>query len=523
MKLVTASEMRELDKRTIEEFGTPGEVLMDRAGHGVADVMRRTIEAAGFVAPIVHLIAGRGNNGGDAFVVARLLKTSGITVEVWIAGSANELQGDALKHFSRMTAEDVPYRELPTKDDWDEALYNPIPAEIIVDGVLGTGARGPARGPIAGAIQYIISRSESALVVSIDVPSGLNADTGEPESAGVRADVTVTVGLPKRGLVAPNALEYTGILEVVDIGIPDEYVEDISGDPDTEYISAADLRPMFSRRHRAAHKGQFGRVLAIGGAQGYAGAISMAARAAVRSGAGLVSALVPQSILGVVAGSTLESMVSAADETETGSLSSGLLTSWRRRLDAFDAILVGPGMTRHNETLLIVRELLRDSTVPLVLDADALAVFENQPGWLAKARAPLVITPHPGEMALLFGQTISEVQQHRAGMAIAAAKFTGCTVVLKGAGTVVAQKGRAVAINLTGNPGMATGGMGDVLAGLLAGLLAQGFEPYDAARAAVYIHGRAGDMVAWRKSQAGLAATDLVEEIPYVFRDFSLR
>ena len=523
MKLVSAEQMRDLDRRTIEEFGTPGEELMERAGQGAADVIRRTMDQTGFIAPFVHLFAGRGNNGGDAFAVARILKESGCAVEVWLAGMSNELKGDALKHFSRMKGAEVGYRELATKDDWDDAQSGPGAAEILVDGILGIGAKGPARGPVAGAIQYVNSRGGDSIVVSLDVPSGLDADTGQPHGEVVHADITVTMGLPKTGLLASTAREYVGALEVVDIGIPWGFVEETECDPDLELIYTSDLKPLFPRRPRDAHKGHFGRVLLIGGARGYAGAITMAARAAVRSGAGLVTALVPRCITDVVAAGSLEAMVYGAPETSVGSLSTELLPQWRPRLGDFDAVLIGPGLTLDNDSLVLVREVIRESPVPIIIDADALGVLENQPEWFGKAQVPVVMTPHPGELAMLFGQEVSEVQRHREGMALAAAKFTAATVVLKGAGTVVAHADKPTAVNLTGNPGMATGGTGDVLAGLLTGLVGQGLGPYDAARAAVYLHGRAGDLAAWRKSQHGMNASDLIEELPYAFREVTLR
>ncbi len=523
MKLVTAEQMRELERRTIEEHGTPGEVLMERAGYGIAEIVRRMADSTGFINPYIQLFAGRGNNGGDAFVTARFLKEWGCRVEVWLAASAQDLKGDALKHFSKMSSAEVSYRELPTKDDWDAAVDGVPGGEVLVDGVLGIGASGPARGPAAGAIEYFNARSRDGFVVSIDVPSGLDADTGEPHGQTVRADVTATMGLPKRGMVESNARDHVGALEVVDIGIPWEFVEETDCDTGLELNYITDLKSLFIRRDRNSHKGHYGHVLIIGGAVGYAGAITMACRAAVRSGVGLVTCVVPDQIWDVVAGGSPETMVYPAKETAHGSLSSELWADWQRSLDKFDAVLVGPGMTRHNETLLLVREILRESSKPVVIDADAIAVLAHQPDWLAKATCPVTITPHPGELAQLFGQHVNEVQSHREGMALAAAKYTNATVVLKGAGTIVAQSEHPCIVYLTGNPGMATGGGGDVLAGLIVGLIGQGLPPYDAARAGVYIHGRAGDQVAMRTSQAGLSATDLIEEIPFVFRDVALR
>ena len=253
MKLVTTEQMRDLDRRTIEEANTTGEVLMERAGQGVADIVHRLAESAGFHHPVVHLFAGRGNNGGDAFAAARFLKEDGWSVQVWLAGAANDIQGDALRHFSRMKDAEIPLREMPTREDWEEALPYPAGADILVDGILGTGSTGPARGPAAGAIEYINLQSRNALVVAIDLPSGLNADSGVAEGEAVRADVTVTLGLPKRGLVEPTALEYVGVVEVVDIGIPAEFVEQAVTAANRELICSTDLRPLLPRRPRDSH------------------------------------------------------------------------------------------------------------------------------------------------------------------------------------------------------------------------------------------------------------------------------
>lgn len=523
MKVVSVAQMRELDRRTIEEYNTPAEELMDRAGAGVATIVDHLAEIAAFPDPRIHLIAGRGNNGGDAFAAARYLREYGYEVLVWLAGSANELRGEALQHLSRLRAADVEIEELPTKQLWEEAVQDGPQGEIIVDGVLGVGATGPARGPAVGAIQYINACSSHALVVSIDVPSGLDADSGVAHGEAVKADVTATIGLPKRGLIEPAALEYVGTVDVVDIGIPSELIQDVQTGDHPELIHFHDLVPLFPRRWRASHKGDYGRVLIIAGAAGYAGAAAMAARAAIRSGAGLVTVVTPQSVAPIVAGACLECMVKGERETAEGMLAADIWADWSRKLSHFDAVLAGPGLGRGENIRTLVRNMVRDCSVPLVLDADALAVLAGQAHWLDKARAPVVITPHPGEFAMLMGQRVEDVQQDRPGVAIAAARFTRATVVLKGAGTVVAQAEKPLAINLTGNPGMATGGAGDVLAGMLVSLLAQGLAPYDAARAAVYLHGQAGDVMAWRKSQIGLIASDLIEEIPYVFRSVSVR
>lgn len=523
MKLVSSAAMRELDRRTIEEGGIKGEELMQRAGEGVAHVVKRIADVAGYESPVIHLIAGRGNNGGDAFVAARVLKQLGFGVEVWLAGSDDQVQGDALLHLSRMKAEGIQLQELPTLEDWRLAIERPFFSEIIVDGILGTGLSGPARGPAAGAIQYINSQTSECFCVSIDVPSGLNADTGVAEGEAVLADITATMGLAKKGFVAPSAIEYLGGIEVVDLGMPPEFVEEAAAESEMELVFVSDLRPLFRRRPRLSHKGTFGHVLLIGGSRGMMGSIALAARAALRSGAGLVSVLAPESVAPWIALLVPEAMVHAGPENKDGTLSPQLGDAWRKKLDTFDAILVGPGLGRNSDSLQLLRHLVRDCAAPLVIDADAISVMEGQASIFNKAQKPVILTPHPGEMAALLQRDVEEIQADRPGIAQKVAGLASGVVVLKGAGTVIAQSGRPVNINLTGNPGMATGGTGDVLAGLITGLLGQKFQPFDAARAGVYLHGRAGDLAAWRKCQASLTAGDVLDELPFAFRELTLR
>jgi ADP-dependent NAD(P)H-hydrate dehydratase / NAD(P)H-hydrate epimerase len=521
MKVITSAQMRELDSRMIGEFGVPGESLMERAGAGVADIVRCLAHMSGYTKPFVHLLAGRGNNGGDAFVAARYLKEQDVEVDVWLAGAADEIGGDALKHLGKMKSVGISLKELPTIEDWENM---PVPyhgTDIVVDGILGTGITGPARGPAAGAIKYINALSERSLVVSIDVPSGLNSDTGKAEGGAVKADVTVTMGFPKVGLLEPCAIDFVGTLEVVDLGMPDELVACIKANK--ELITSEDLRKVIKRRARDTHKGVFGHLLIIGGASGYSGAVGLAAKAAVRSGVGLVTVLVPENIAPIVAGMVPEAMVHGAAETKEGSLSSLCLKKWRKDIRDFNAVLIGPGMMVHEQTGLLVDIVMKENRNPLVIDADALNVLERHAKLIAGASCPVIITPHPGELARLMGCSVADVQSDRFRMAGCAANETGATVILKGAGTIVAKKELPLNVNMTGNPGMASGGMGDVLAGLVSGLAAQGFSPFDAARVAVYLHGRAGDNVAWQSSQAGMTAGDVVEELPGVFRELTAR
>ena len=522
MKIVSTSEIRELDRLTVEKFNIPGFVLMERAGRGIADGVICLFREHDLVGKSVLLVAGHGNNGGDAFVAAKFLKEDGFVVQVLLAGDKTKLRGDALLHFKKMAKSKIPVAELKTENEWQKlAGDNKFSPAVVVDGILGTGLEGKARGVATSAIRFVNTISNTSLVVSIDIPSGLNSDTGLAEGKAVRADLTLTMGLPKRGLIEQSALEYVGRLEVVDIGFPSVLVEKIKSD--IELITPYDLCPLFPRRQRSSHKGNYGHLLIMGGAEGYSGAITLAALAAVRSGAGLVTVVVPERLVPVVAINVPEAMVHGAPETESGSLDSICWQKWGKKLGEFSAILAGPGMTRHSATRRLVKMILRDSKSPVVLDADALNVFEGEASKLSERREKLVITPHPGEMARLMGSSTAQVQSNRFAVAKKAVSLTHSTVVLKGAGTLIAEKDKPLQINMTGNPGMSAGGMGDVLAGLLGGLLAQGMKPFDAARTAVYLHGRAGDLATGKSTEQTLIARDLIACLPEAFREISKR
>lgn len=455
--------MRALDRRTMDEAGVAEDELMRRAARGLTDCLLDLLEARAVSRPHVLLIAGKGNNGGDAEVAHGMLKEEGIRSALWRVDEV----------------------------DWTTASAGGF--HIIVDGLLGTGTAGAPRGNFAEAVQFI-NRSP-ALKVAIDIPTGLNADTGEPQGETVRAGLTVTMGLPKTGLIRPESVEFTGSIEVIDIGIPAAYIAATAGCPEAELISRSDV--LLPSRSRDSHKGTYGHVLLIGGAPGYTGAIAMAARAALRSGAGLVSVRVPQAVCGMVAAAAgPEAMVKPF--SRLGEID----------LTGFDAVLAGPGLTRTAETRAFVEQLLAICHVPLVLDADALSI---PPASVAKAKCPVVLTPHPGEFAAWFGMTVEQIQADRWSAARQAAERTGHITILKGARTVVAAPGKKLAVNSTGNPGMAKGGSGDVLAGLLTGLLGRGIEPFQAAKTAVWLHGKAGDLAAGRVTEEAMAATDLID------------
>ncbi len=497
MKTISAAEMRELDRRTIKELGTSGEILMRRAGQGIAEIAQKILIKRNGRA--ILLIAGTGNNGGDVFAAATKLAHTGPQLDVWICGLQQRIKGDAKTHLEKMMRVGIVPKEVHDIND----LLPSVAPDLIVDGLLGVGSKGAPRGFMASLIDWINRREEHSFVLSIDLPSGVDADRGVAEGSAVKADLTVTVGQPKTGLIRPEAIPFVGQVKIVDIGIPTKWIEETEGCSHAMLIDRSDL--WVPRRKRDSHKGIYGHVLLIGGSVGYTGAIAMAARAALRSGAGLVSVLTPKEVYPIVAQAAgPEVMVHPLHIEKFSTLFSA---HWK----TCDAVLIGPGLGHTDKTRAWVNHLLKTCEMPLVLDADALYVTPKQ---IAEANGPVLLTPHSGEFERLFGHPVTD----RWTQAREAAEQTGQTIILKGAGTVIAHSGKKLAINLTGNPGMATGGSGDILAGLLVGLLGKGQNVFDAAMSAVYLHGLAGDLSAEITTQEAWIATDLIDVLPDAFR-----
>lgn len=517
MKSVTSQQMRELDQITITNFNISGETLMYRAGTHIANAVERIMKIKGIESSTVLFVAGKGNNGGDAFASAHQLAERGIKSEIWLAGYESDIKGTAVEHYKQARAAGVTIRELPEKNAWEKAIetFHFTSFPLIVDGLLGTGTFSSPRSPVREAIEFINIAGEDAFVISIDIPSGLNPDTGIPSHPTVIADLTVTMGLPKEGLLQPSAIEFVGTLEVGDIGIPSNLLENVTCK--LELITAQELKPLLKRRKRSSHKGTYGHVLVIGGSAGYTGAPALSAYSALKAGAGLVSLIVPPS---AVSSATKfpELMVHVVKETEAGSISAKLLDIWKNKIQNFDAVVVGPGMSLHPDTKVIVECLLKSCTKPVVLDADGLNCLTGATDILKNVTCPLIITPHPGEIARLIGCTVNAIQADRQSAVKLALEKFNAVVVLKGAGTIVAQKETVPQINMTGNPGMASAGMGDVLSGIIAGLLAQGLSTWDASRLGVFIHGTAGDYAAWRTCQQTIVASDVIIALPEAFR-----
>ena len=511
MKFVAAETIRKAESKAIAQNSLLAMGMMERAGRGLARAIQEIAAHMGQPAAAVRLLAGPGNNGGDAFVAAMVLLDLGLLPEVWLTCPKEKLRGPAKIWFEAMAKEPISWREMVGDRMWQKDAEATLSPPIMVDALLGTGARGEPLGDVRRAVEYLKKKKTYSLIVSADLPTGMDADTGAMAQCSVPADFTVAMCVPKVGMTVPAAMEAMGALRLISIGIPREFVEDMpDARPDLQLISAADVRRSLPPRPRDSHKGTYGSALLMGGSARYPGAIVLAAEGAVRSGTGLVRVATVES----AAASIVARVPEAIAEVRLGP---------EADLKGADSILVGPGLGRDPEARRLVAKLLHETPCPLVIDADAIAVMEGKPEAVRTCAQPVVLTPHPGELALLLGTDAASIQQDRMAAVRKAAERTGAIVVLKGAGTLVAQTGKPVWINLNGNPGMACGGSGDVLGGLLAGLLAQKIPPFEAACAAVWLHGTAGDLAALRMTQAALRAGDIVLALPDAFRRVSVR
>jgi len=503
MKTVTARQMRNIDRRTIEEAGVPGLRLMERAGEGAA---RMAVDLLGDPEgkTVVHF-CGKGNNGGDGFVIARLLSEAGVRPVVYLAGAIDRVEGDARENLDRLREMDVAIREVGALED----VADPGGADLIVDALLGTGLSGPVRGLMADLIG-LINRAGPP-VLAVDIPSGVDADSGRILGCAVRADGTATLAFPKRGFYFSPARELVGRLMVVDIGVPDRAAEEER--LRTETLETAEMARLIPRRRADAHKGTFGKVLVIAGSVGMTGAAALTSMAALRSGAGMVMLGLPESLNQIAEIKLTEVMTAPLPETAGRSLSADALERIEELLSWADVTALGPGLSRHPETFDLVHRLLPRLEHPAVVDADGLNAIARDPAVLAKVKAPLVLTPHGGELARLSASEIPLETNDRIEAVRSLAGKYDLVGVFKGAPTLVADPQGALYINTTGNPGMSTAGTGDVLTGMIAGFLAQGLSPIDAARLGVFLHGLAGDVVVERMGEWSLAAGDLLDGI----------
>jgi len=515
MKAVSAETMQGLDRQAIKGYGVPGLELMERAGARVAELILARYSSTGTHAALI--LAGKGNNGGDGFVVARLLSEAGWQVSLLLFSSSDLFTGDAKAHFERIPS---PVRQYNFKSLSLAVIQGYMQeATVVVDALFGTGLTKPLAGIYPGVIRLL--NSSARCVVAVDIPSGVDATSGKIQGEAVRADITVTFGAAKLGQFLYPGAGYVGELVVTDIGIPAEL---LAKAPSVEIVDEKYATGLVIPRSKTAHKGNCGHCLVVAGSCGKSGAAVMAANSAMRSGAGLVTLAVPSGIHSVVEIKTTEVMTVPLQETIHGALSAGSIAEIETLLNERDVAALGPGLGGGEETGAVVRRIVSAARIPLVLDADALNALAGDLASLGNSAAPaLILTPHPGEMARLAGKEIRDVESDRLAAATDFATANNCYLLLKGARTVIAAPDGRMAINCSGNPGMASGGMGDVLAGIITALLGQGYEPFAACCLGAFCHGLAGDMVAAEKGEIGLVATDVQEMLPYAFERLAQR
>jgi hydroxyethylthiazole kinase-like uncharacterized protein yjeF len=510
MKITTAAEMREIDRVTTEKFGVPSLTLMENAGNAVAEFILENFRSA----DRITVVCGKGNNGGDGFVVARRLHRAGRVVEVLLLAAPSELKGDAATMFERLPVRPIiaqSVQELQAESS--RSLGN---CDLLVDAILGTGFKPPVKGLYADAIAALNRGGKP--VVAVDIPSGADSDamTAQSSEGIARADAIVTFTAPRPAHVFGELTR--GPVVVAPIGSPDAAIE---SKLKLEVTTAHDLAAFLAPRPMDSNKGMYGHALIIGGSLGKSGAAAMAGMAALRAGAGLVTVATAKSALPNVAGFAAELMTEPLPETDAGAIGSaaGKSGKLQQLASTMTVVAIGPGIGRHPETVEFVHEAVRTLTCPLVIDADGLNAFAGKTELLDGSKRALVLTPHPGEMARLAGISTSAVQADRLNVARTFAREHRLVLVLKGNLTIIALSDGTAWVNPTGNPGMATGGTGDILTGMTAGIFAQ--MPNDAARAAVaavYLHGLAGNVAAERMGEHSLVATDLLSGLPEAFR-----
>ncbi|MDD5094886.1 MAG: NAD(P)H-hydrate dehydratase [Dehalococcoidia bacterium] len=513
MKVVTVEQMIELERRS-GEVGTPPEILMENAGLAVA---RRVLHVLGDVVDrSIMILVGPGNNGGDGLVAGRHLHDWGADVYLYL--------------FNRNTRNDKNFSLDQERGIWwmDAAIDKDFPAfdkalsssDLVIDSLFGTGKTRPMEGILKQALERVKREKEirpGLKILAMDLPSGLNADTGAVDPACLTPDLTVTLGYAKIGLFQFPGAAKLGRLEIADIGIPADLAEGIT----TELTTAGMVRSLLPPRLLDANKGTFGRLLVVAGSINYVGAAYLACEGAMRVGTGLVTLAMPESLHPILAGKLTEATYMPLPETKRGIISSEAAPVIREQLTKYDAMLLGCGLGQDTATVEFVRELLLSGyeNLPKIIDADGLNILTQIPQWWQKLGARAILTPHPGEMSRLTGMSIAEIQNDRLTTALKASKSWGQTVVLKGAHTVIASPDGKTRISGAANPGLASAGTGDVLAGAIAGMMAQGLQLFDAATCGVYLHAAAGELVKAELGDAGMIASDLLPKLPLAIKE----
>jgi len=509
MKLVTAEQMRRIDRETIDGRGIPGDQLMENAGRGIAQGIASVVSDVR-VGDSFVVICGKGNNGGDGFVVGRYLHEAGAKVSFYFLGPPDKLSPDAKLNFDRAAESKLGLHEIASLDN----LPDELDCDYIVDAVFGTGFSGAPRGVTADLIEYMNRQPQR--VIAVDIPSGLNADTGQHEGAVVQAAYTFTLAQPKYGLYISPGRELAGSVVTVPIGIPEDVVSGF--DLTVDLITPEMVAVLLPERKPDGHKGDFGKLFSVSGSTGLSGAAAMAAKSALRSGCGLVKIGCPRSVLPLIAPLAMEATsCPLPDVAKKGALALRALGEIRQYIRGHEAVAIGPGLGLHHETKELVRRLVATLERPAVIDADGLTALDGHLELLKQADQPLVLTPHPGEFRRLTGEQVPTDIHQRLETARRFAVDNQVVLVLKGSPTVVADVNGDCYLNPTGNSGMATGGSGDVLTGAVGSLLAQGLSAIDAAVCAVYVHGLAGDYAADELTERSVIAGDLIDFLPHAF------
>ncbi|MEE9258408.1 MAG: NAD(P)H-hydrate dehydratase [Nitrospinaceae bacterium] len=510
-KVVTASEMQAIDRSAIEDFGIPGLILMENAGLAAASLIHENVPD--LMEKKVVIACGKGNNGGDGFVIARHLFIDGVHVDILLLGKRSQLKSDARVNADIAFKMGIPIHEVNEKNlsAQNHLLRH---SHIIVDALFGTGLSKQAGGLYEKVIKKI--NASKKYVVAVDIPSGVDSDSGQMIGPHIQANVTAALALFKRSHLLFPAAECMGEVQILDISIPHEATE--SQDIAVAWLELEDIQSMLPTRPTNTHKGDYGHTLVVAGSRGKGGAAGLTARAALRAGAGLVTMAVPESCHQALEFNPLETMTAALPETKSGCLSTQAVDAILKHLEGKNALAIGPGISTEKETVKLLEALLPQVECPLVIDADGINALGKSGALLGQIRTETVLTPHPKEMARLSGWSVADILDQRIERTREFAQDHNVTLLLKGARTLTGFADGTVLINPTGNPGMATAGSGDVLTGLIAGLISQGLSVPSATAAGAFIHGLAGDLYAESHHEIPLMAGDLVDKIPDVFK-----
>jgi NAD(P)H-hydrate epimerase len=516
MKVVTTAEMQKIESVAQKDFYISSLILMENAGKEAAFFIGQKI-FSGLTNKRVIIVVGKGNNAGDGFVLARHLINMGIHTRIFLLNKPEEFSPDALQNYRIISSMGVRIQVLSSEKDLQSLKIAFLYTDIVVDAVFGTGFKGIP--PAFFAKVFDVINSSGISVVAIDIPSGIEADNGKVNGKAIRATWTLAMGLPKLGTMVDAGSTYAGEVIVIDISLPRALLSEKT--LLHNIITKKFCKEINPDRIADSHKGNYGHLLAVGGSADMCGAAILTASAGMRSGCGLVTLALPKSIRALVAPQIPQSLTRSCPETDQGSFAKEASVELQQSVGGVQALVIGPGISRNLETMIFVRQLVAHSKIPVLLDADALYAFKDKLDLLKQRQGPVVITPHPGEMAMLTGQTIEEVQNARLETARKFASDYGVTVILKGYRTIISTKFGENYISVNGSSGMAKAGSGDVLAGLVGGLLAQGMKPSEAAVLGVYLHSRSGEMCAEKSSEQGMHAFDLVENLNHAWLELT--